>query len=220
MSTLSTLSPDFLHLCFLFHHDSTTSQQEISAVFQMKRRRRPRQWKRVVTRASGIGNDPQKKKKKKTWWEKLFYEEDAESWFGVNEKDMLDDVKTESESDPSEEEKFEEWRKRAEVITELREAQEDAESSINSRVWEDWLMEENSPAVDSSSWNYDMEEDSDAAGGAPRSSGEQFVGAMKNFLFRTYDDELLFEDKVFRYASKKSVRILYRNAILLCLSCP
>ena len=207
MSTLSTLAPDFLHLRFLFHHDSTASPRTISAAFQLKKRRRRRRL-RVVPHASGSGGNSQKKKKKKTWWEKLFYEEDADSWFGANEKNALDDVRGESETDPSEEEKFEAWRKRAEVITELRETQEVAESLDNGRAWEDWLLEESSPGVEtSSSWVYDLREEPDVAGGAPRSSEEQFVGTVKNFLFRSYDDELLFEDKVFRYASNRSVRI-------------
>ncbi|XP_078439489.1 cemA-like proton extrusion protein-like protein [Wolffia australiana] len=164
-----------------------------------------------------------RREKKKSWWQKLFYDEDAESWFGATEKDAVEDVggASEAEEQPSEEEKFEAWRKRAEVITELREAQEEARNSGERHVWEDWLLETPSPGDETSSWDRHREREEETAsrveregpsstfdGGDSAETQQQLVGAVKNFLFKTYDDELLFEDKVFRYASTNSAKFL------------
>ncbi|CAA6662385.1 unnamed protein product [Spirodela intermedia] len=191
MSTSLTLSRGFVHLGLLVREEHFLRGSTIprhSIVF--KRRRRLR----LVPNARWSGGSD-----RKTWWQKLFFDEDAESWFG-------------SDSEASEEEKFEAWKKRAEVITELREAQEDARNS-DGQVWEDWLLE-SPPGTGTSSRYHEWDdavkqEEADIAGDSGKADpGEHFVGAVKDFLFRSYDDDLLFEDKVFRYASVNSAKFL------------
>ncbi|MQM04513.1 hypothetical protein Taro_037309 [Colocasia esculenta] len=149
---------------------------------------------------------------KRTWWQKLFSDEDAESWFGVDEKDVLEDIAGESDEVPSEEEKFEAWRKKAEAITELREAQEDARNS-DSQVWEDWLVE-SQPDANASSWSGEwgdgVEKDGTEVSDDPTKlvPEEGFVGTIKDLVFRTNDDDMLFEDRVFLYASTNSAKFL------------
>ncbi|CAA7398783.1 unnamed protein product [Spirodela intermedia] len=204
MSTSLTLSRGFVHLGLLVREEHFLRGSTIprhSIVF--KRRRRLR----LVPNARWSGGSD-----RKTWWQKLFFDEDAESWFGVTEDDALGDINGESDSEASEEEKFEAWKKRAEVITELREAQEDARNS-DGQVWEDWLLE-SPPGTGTSSRYHEWDdavkqEEADIAGDSGKADpGEHFVGAVKDFLFRSYDDDLLFEDKVFRYASVNSAKFL------------
>ncbi|KAG0464362.1 hypothetical protein HPP92_020431 [Vanilla planifolia] len=74
--------------------------------------------------------------RKRPWWESLFSEEDDDVlsiWKGV---DVLGD--TEEVEEVSCDEKFESWKRRAEAITELKDAQEDARNA-ESREWEDWI---------------------------------------------------------------------------------
>lgn len=214
MSTSLTLARGFVHLGRLareehFFRDSTIPRHSIA----FKRRRRLR----LVPNARWSGGSD-----RKTWWQKLFFDEDAESWFGVTEKDALEDVDGETDGEASEEEKFEAWKKRAEVITELREAQEDARNS-DAQAWEDWLLE-SPPGADTSSrhreWDDGVrnEEVDIAADSSKAEPGENFVGAVKDFLFKSYDDDLLFEDKVFRYASVNSVCSMLNRTQLALLS--
>lgn len=161
---------------------------------------------------------------KRTWWQKFFLD-DAWDWFGLKEDDMLEEPQVstptgqaaaEGERQLSEEESFEAWKRRAEAISELREAQEDARN-MESREWEDWLMEgtPGAAAADDSSRGQDWEEATglgDRAGDIPMGPGEimpgrGMAGAMRDLVFRNDEDELLYEDRVFRFASINSVSI-------------
>ncbi|XXG57549.1 hypothetical protein AAC387_Pa04g0003 [Persea americana] len=162
---------------------------------------------------------------KRTWWQKFFLD-DAWDWFGLKEDDMLEEPQVstptgqaaaEGERQLSEEESFEAWKRRAEAISELREAQEDVRN-MESREWEDWLMEgtPGAAAADDSSRGQDWEEATglgDRAGDIPMGPGEimpgrGMAGTMRDLVFRNDEDELLYEDRVFRFASINSGKFL------------
>lgn len=118
----------------------------------------------------------------------------------------------EHEEDVTEAEKFEAWKSRAEAIVELREAQEDVRNAEN-RAWEDWLRGDESMDSHSSSWDQDWgvgeaespREVNDDPKVVMREKG--LVVAFKESISEN-DDELLFEDRVFRYASSSSAKFL------------
>ncbi|KAL3830093.1 hypothetical protein ACJIZ3_018895 [Penstemon smallii] len=147
-------------------------------------------------------------KKKKNWWQQFFFEEQG-NWFGLKDEDMLDEVEVQEDSIDdtlSENDKFEAWKRRAEAIVELREAQEDVENEENRR-WEDWI-------VDDESWY----ENSNGTIGSPRNeeeedfaeffSGRGLVKSVRDLVLGREDDEILYEDRVFRYASFNSAKFL------------
>lgn len=103
----------------------------------------------------------------------------------------------EEEEETSESEKFESWKRRADAISELRDAQEDARNA-EGRQWEDWLPE---PTTRSSSNDdsYGLMGDNAFGGSSITNSVTQEDDA---------DDELLFEDRVFRYAYTSSAKFV------------
>ncbi|GFZ09172.1 CemA-like proton extrusion protein-like protein [Actinidia rufa] len=91
---------------------------------------------------------------KRSWWKKFFFDDEG-NWLGLKDEDILEEEESEgsSEEEVSEGEKFEAWKRRAEAIIELREAQADLRNQENRR-WEDWLVDETND-VNSSSWDQD-----------------------------------------------------------------
>ncbi|XP_020699175.1 chloroplast envelope membrane protein isoform X1 [Dendrobium catenatum] len=148
--------------------------------------------------------------RKRPWWERLFLEDDDEVSSSWKEEDVLGH--NDEGEEVSEDEKFEAWKRRAEVITELREAQEDARNA-EVRAWEDWIGDGSVDAVDSS-WDEDLggdgSEASDEVSSDPfeiiREKG--FAGAMRNLITGKDDYELLFEDRVFQFASTSSAKFI------------
>lgn len=153
-------------------------------------------------------------KKKKSWWKRFFLEEDG-NWLGLREDD-LDEEEVELEvgsevegEEPSEEDKFEAWRRRAEAIIDLREAQEGMRNE-ESRYWEDWLVfDEGSNGGARKDWVDDevgelREEDveGDPSDMLPERG---LVETVREFVLGKEEDDLLYEDRVFRYASRNSV---------------
>ncbi|KAK1316175.1 Chloroplast envelope membrane protein [Acorus calamus] len=144
--------------------------------------------------------------KKRPWWQKFFSDED--------EDDILSGLDEESEEGMSEEEKFLAWKMKAEAISELRKAQEDVRSD-GSRDWEDWIISGPSDEDDRSSWDRDWGGGDVGNGGEDGMPGpgeivpiKEFSNGIRDLVFRNYDDELLFEDRVFQYASLNSVKFL------------
>ncbi|PKA53374.1 Chloroplast envelope membrane protein [Apostasia shenzhenica] len=146
--------------------------------------------------------------RKRPWWERLFSDEDDENWHGLDGEDVLGD----DTGDMLGDEKFEAWKRRAEAITELREAQEGVRNA-EGREWEDWLGDASEYAV-GSSWDNDLgngemevaEEVSSDPNDTMREKG--FSRTMRNLITGKNDDELLFEDKVFQFASTSSVKFI------------
>lgn len=150
--------------------------------------------------------------KKKPWWQKFFSEEEEP------EDEILDESSVESE-DTSEEEKFEAWRRKAEAIVELREAQENARYE-EGRAWEDWVQSEGQRS-NFSDWDW-------RDGGDEGNGLEEEINADPKEIVREKgifeaikatisgrDEDLLFEDRVFKYASANSVYIVLFVSICL-----
>ena len=95
----------------------------------------------VVANAKKKGENHSKRKR--GWWQRFFIDEEG-NWLGLKDDDVLDAEAelSENSSDEglSEEDKFEAWKRRAEAIVDLREAQEDMLNE-ESRKWEDWIVD-------------------------------------------------------------------------------
>lgn len=169
--------------------------------------------------------------KKTPWWKQFLFDDDEDDeWLSMEEDGLIDDEEEEKEEDGMaiEERKFETWRRRAEAISELRVAQEDARNG-DSRNWEDWLessSSSNAPPADNNGYWDEVGGGNDGGGDEDEDRYEMFpdtrlVNTARDLLLRTYDDELLFEDRVFRYASRNSVCIylfiFFLSMFLLCL---
>ena len=170
-------------------------------------------------------------RRKRSWWQKFFFDDDG-NWLGLKDDDMLEDELSDGSSDEelSEEEKFEAWKRRAEAIVELREAQEDMLNE-ESRRWEDWVVDENGNNYDygnGSWWTPDL----DGNGGVGSSvedvrsdPGELvpqkgFVDTVRDIVLGREEDDILYEDRVFRYASLNSVSDLCTVFFCLKLTIP
>lgn len=150
--------------------------------------------------------------RKRNWW-KFFFDDDG-NWLGLKDEDMLEEDNSDSSSQEelSEGEKFEAWKRRAEAIIELREAQEDMRNQENRR-WEDWLVEETND-FDTSSWDQDWNnglgksrEDvmADPSEMIPQRG---LVKSVRDLVLGKEEDDMLYEDRVFRYASLNSAKFL------------
>ncbi|KAL6184923.1 hypothetical protein ACLB2K_041058 [Fragaria x ananassa] len=144
-------------------------------------------------------------KRNRKWWQSFFFDEDG-NWLGLKDDDMLAAEEEES-LDGSEAEKFEAWKTRAEAIVDLREAQQDISNEEN-RKWEDWLA-----ADSSSSWEFVQSDDT-----LPTQTEAEkgMLYSLTNSLLGREDDDLLYEDRVFRYASLNSAKFL---AVLIIIPC-
>ncbi|CAN1185665.1 Chloroplast envelope membrane protein [Linum perenne] len=167
------------------------------------------------------------KKRKTSWWQNLFSNEDG-NWFGLKDDDMEEDEQllTEEEEEGwsgeneelSEAEKFEAWKKRAEAIVELREAQEDMLNE-ESRRWEDWIVDEDvARSGDGSWWSSPNLDGNGSFGGGfppgdfdPNNNGlvsQSFVQSVSDIVLGSEDEDLLYEDRIFRFASLNSAKYL------------
>lgn len=152
---------------------------------------------------------------RRSWWQKFF--DDDGNWLGLKDGDMVDlEESSSEEEDLSETQKFEAWKRRAEAILELREAQEDIRNQ-EGRRWEDWLVEGSTDSHSDSDWvagSHTGDEGGDGGdlGGIIPDKG--FVKSVRDLVLGREDDELLYEDRVFRYASFNSAKFL---AVLLII---
>jgi len=151
--------------------------------------------------------------RKSSWWQKFFFEDDG-NWLGLRDDDMVEAegvaAEAESTQELSEGEKFEAWKQRAETIVELREAQEDTRNQ-EYRKWEDWLLDgdgiDQEGNTSSSDWEQGMKDYRDNvradSGDLPAEKG--LVESARYLIFGEEDDDMLYEDRVFQYASSNSV---------------
>ncbi|XP_059635739.1 uncharacterized protein LOC132277916 [Cornus florida] len=153
--------------------------------------------------------------RKRSWWKKFFFDEDG-NWLGLRDEDMLE-VEEEApdssgEDELSEGEKFEVWKRRAEAIIELTEAQEDMSNEENRR-WEDWLVDRTKD-VNGSSWVQDSSDElgKSREGVQPGPSDmipeRGLVESVRDLVLGREDDDMLYEDRVVRYASLNSAKFL------------
>jgi hypothetical protein len=147
--------------------------------------------------------------RKRSWWQKFFFDDEG-NWLGLKDDDMLEDQSEGlSDEELSEGDKFEAWKRRAEAIIELREAQEDMVNE-ESRRWEDWLVD-GTNHVNGPSWSQDWDNGvgesreyvADPTEMVPERGGAESV---RDLVLGQEDDDMLYEDRVFRYASLNSVR--------------
>ncbi|XP_020527102.1 chloroplast envelope membrane protein [Amborella trichopoda] len=169
-----------------------------------------------------VPNAKHRKTKTRTWWQKFFIDEEG-NWFGL--KDDIGEIEGQdgekSDDEISEKEKFEAWKRRAEAISELREAQESVEHEEN-RDWEDWLLSSSSSSFKHGNWEDGLEDNNN--GGADTLDSSDLVrqkGVAENIRDLVIgtdddDDEILYEDRVFRYASRSSAVFL---AVLVLVPC-
>ncbi|KAJ8532068.1 hypothetical protein K7X08_011991 [Anisodus acutangulus] len=166
-------------------------------------------------RRKSFGSAPNAKKKyskKKSWWRKFLLEDD-ENWLGLKDEDMLDELESEglgSDDELSENEKFEAWKRRAEAIMELREAQEDIKNEENRR-WDDWLVDGTVDLGNGSSW---VQETNGTIGESEDNMeedlipGRGLVKSVRDMVLGREDDDMLYEDRIFQYASLNSAKFL------------
>ncbi|GJT56604.1 chloroplast envelope membrane protein [Tanacetum coccineum] len=162
-----------------------------------------------------------KKHKNRPWWKRFFFDEDG-NWFGLKDEDLLDAEEEVGDSGGgglssddeglSEGEKFEAWKRRAEAIVELREAQENVQNE-EQRKWEDWLLDGTNGGSNGSSWYQEPRDDVDDDF-SDLIPGREFAESVKDVVFGREEDEILYEDRVFRFASFNSVSLSIRIPIL------
>lgn len=175
---------------------------------------------------SSNNKPPRIKKKKRKWWQKFFFDEDG-NWLFLKDDDMAiedyDNIDISiSSSTVAEDEsltqtqKFEAWKRRAEAIIELREAQEDLRNE-ESRRWEDWLQvnDENGSSWDSKKLNSNnghVKSLEDARADPSELIPERgLVKSLRDLVLgkeEEEDEDMLYEDRVFRYASVNSAKFL------------
>jgi hypothetical protein len=104
-----------------------------------------------------------------------------------------------------ENEKFETWKRKAEAIVELREAQQDAVNA-EERSWEDWIT--GASTSRGGDWGGDVSvSDQISDNPAEIVKDKSFIESFRDSTDEDYED-MLFEDQVFIYASTNSVRSL------------
>ncbi|XP_057759080.1 chloroplast envelope membrane protein [Arachis stenosperma] len=212
------------HNNLIFFNHFTTSHAPSSSCFTLHFTPiNPKRCDKFVSKAK------KKNKRNKSWWRRFFFEDDG-NWLGLKEDDMVEieeEQQRKEEEELSEDEKFEAWKQRAEAIVELREAQEDVRNQ-EYRMWEDWLLDQHDSASDSgSSWSdgldYDDKNKNKEKGGRVKEEDEEedyvvmekeekgLVESVRSLIFGAVeqdDDDLLYEDRVFKYASTNSAKFL------------
>lgn len=168
-------------------------------------------------------------RKHRSWWQKFFFDEDC-TWFAFNDhgtEQLQEEVDRDSERVMSEGDKFEAWKRRAEAITELREAQDDLINE-ESRSWEDWLIPSPDNPQSQSDWDSDTRLINNNTNDGypfppfpfPQDQDGSLVRSLRNLVLGNDDDDddddLLYEDRVFRYASTNSAKFL---AVLIIVPC-
>lgn len=161
------------------------------------------------------GNNEYSRKRKTNWWGRFFFEDEG-NWLGLKDDDMVEEV-GDMLSDSEEDEellgggKFEAWKRRAEAIIELREAQEDMRNE-ESRRWEDWIVVADGDDNKLGSAN-DWDDGGGGGGlglglGVGEENGNGLVRSVRDLVIGRGDEDVLYEDRVFRYASFNSAKFL------------
>jgi hypothetical protein len=155
-------------------------------------------------------------KRQQPWWKAWFsdWNDEEESLAGWREDDELLQEVVSDEDLPSEDDKFQTWKRKAEAIVELREAQQDAENA-EGRSWEDWIGGGSTAATGGGDWGGGgslLDQISDDPTEIVRDKG--LIETFKNSIDEDYED-MLFEDRVFLYASSNSVCTLTTPTMLV-----
>lgn len=161
-----------------------------------------------------VPNAKKKHNRNRSWWKKFFFDEDG-NWFGLKDDEMLEaeeEFSKDSSDDEevSEGEKFEAWKRRAEAIVELREAQEGVQNE-ELKKWEDWLLDgTNGGGNNGSSWYQERRIDGDdnQEDLSDFIPGKGLAESVRDLVLGKEDDDILYQDRVFRYASFNSAKFL------------
>ncbi|KAJ1299170.1 hypothetical protein BS78_01G511500 [Paspalum vaginatum] len=161
--------------------------KRLVVVFAKKRRRQPRKWQRP-------------------WWKTFFadWNADDESLAAWREEDeSFEEIG--SDQQLSENEKFETWKRKAEAIVELREVQQDA-MNAEERSWEDWIG--GGSLSGGGGWAGEVSlSDQITDDPAEIVRDKSVIEVFRGSIDEDYDD-MLFEDRVFMYASTNSAKFL------------
>ncbi|XP_023739598.1 chloroplast envelope membrane protein [Lactuca sativa] len=158
-----------------------------------------------------IPNAKKKHNRNRSWWQKFFFDEDG-NWFGLKDDEMLEAEEefgkdSSDDEEVSEGEKFEAWKRRAEAIVELREAQEGVQNEEQKR-WEDWLLDGTNNGSNGSSWVQEPRVEDDQEDLSDIIPGRGLAESVRDLVFGREDDDILYQDRVFRYASVNSAKFL------------
>lgn len=183
----------------LFVHNSSSSLVQFSG-------KKQRLCGFIPNAKKGSGN--KYSKGKRSWWQRFFLDDDG-NWFGLKDNDLTEEENDiSSDGELSEDEKFEAWKRRAEAIVELREAQQDMRNEENRR-WEDWIVDDNHGNGADSSWSQDFGngiwEGNDLSELFPERG---LVESVRDLVLGTEENDILYEDRVFQYASTNSAKFL------------
>ncbi|XP_066307402.1 protein DAY-LENGTH-DEPENDENT DELAYED-GREENING 1, chloroplastic-like [Miscanthus floridulus] len=171
------------------HRSRRARPRRHAAVFaDRRRRRRLSKWRRP-------------------WWKTFFadWNDDEESLAGFREDDeLLEEIGADQEL--SENEKFETWRRKAEAIVELREAQQDA-MNAEAWSWQDWISGGGGSASGSGVGGEASLVDQITDDPAEIVWDKGVIEVLRDTVDEDYED-MLFEDRVFMYASTNSTKFL------------
>ncbi|XAR50703.1 hypothetical protein NMG60_11005101 [Bertholletia excelsa] len=165
-----------------------------------------RRWYRLAPNAKNSHS------RKRSWWQRFFFDDDA-NWLGLKDEDMIEAEESQNsgEEELSEGERFEAWKRRVEAIIELREAQDEMRNEENRR-WEDWLVDGTSNANGSwdQNWNNAHEKSREDAKADPSEMIPErgLVKTVRDLVLGREEEDMLYEDRVFRYASINSAKFL------------
>ncbi|KAG2244981.1 hypothetical protein Bca52824_093167 [Brassica carinata] len=160
---------------------------------------------------SHTGNN--NKRRRRSWWQRFFFDDDG-NWLGLRDDDIVDEAsELEKDDEMSDEEKFETWKRRAEAIVELRESQEEMigdndDGDVVSKKWEDWIVDSDDSLVES--WSRGDDEGSDGRSDLDELTVPErgLVKMVRDMVLGAEEEDILYEDRVFRYASSKSAKFL------------
>lgn len=178
------------------HSSRRRARRRHAVVFAKRRRRRLSKWQRP-------------------WWKTFFsdWNEDDESLAGWREEDeLLEEIGANQEL--SDNEKFKVWRSKAEAIVEMREAQQDA-MNAEERSWEDWISGGGTSGTGGGGdWNREdslLDQITDDPAEIVRD--KSIIRIFRDSINEDYED-MLFEDRVFMYASTNSVRSFFATLFM------
>lgn len=186
-------------------------------------KRRKRLW-RFVPSAENNNSHTGNNKRRRSWWQRFFFDDDG-NWLGLRDEDIVDETSEIAKDDEmSDEEKFETWKRRAEAIVELREGQEEiGDSGVVADVtkkWEDWIVDSDDSLVES--WSRDS---AGSEGSDDKLELDELtipdgglVKMVRDMVLGAEEEDILYEDRVFRYASSKSVSYVRVSLCYIALS--
>lgn len=148
------------------------------------------------------------KRRRRSWWQRFFFDDDG-NWLGLRDDDIVDEAsELEKDDEMSDEEKFETWKRRAEAIVELRESQEEMIGNVVSKKWEDWIVDSDDSLVES--WSRGDDEGSENRSELDELTVPErgLVKMVRDMVLGAEEEDILYEDRVFRYASSKSAKFL------------